>query len=222
MKIQITAACLAAATLLAFATPAAAESPRVVVRGFESHEPSMSLHLSGTGITLGDDAIDPEGAANLGGVGLSWRWDLVDWGGLELAIASVGRRSENGLVTDTRGVFTASWLWYFSRHHNHRFYGVTGLAGMGTELDIGANHYSYGEGGFVLGIGSEWMLGKAWVVSVDARALFLSADQEEAVEVSQATPPPDGRAREPYPIEWWTPPTERTGAQFNVGIGYRW
>jgi hypothetical protein len=222
MKLHLIAAAAAATTLLAFAVPAAAEAPRVVVRGFESHEPSMSLHLTGTGLTLGEDAIDPEGAANLGGVGLSWRWDLVDWGGLEIGFSTVGRRSEGGLVNDTRGIFSASWLWYFARHHNHRFYGVTGLVGMGTELDIGANRYSYGEGGFVLGVGSEWMLGKDWMVSVDARALFLSADQENPVEADVAPAPGDGRARQPYPVEWWNPPAERTGAQFNVGIGYRW
>lgn len=222
MKTKLTVAVLVAATALALCTPAMAGDSRVVVRGFESHRPSMSLHLSGTGLTLGDDAIDPEGAANLGGIGLSWRWDLVDWGGLEISLATVGRRSDNDLVQETRGVFTAAWLWYFARHHSHRFYGITGITGMGTELDIGETHYSYGEGGFTLGIGSEWMMGRNWVVSVDARAHFLEADHEEAVTVTEGAPAPDNRARRPYPVEWWTPPAERTAAQFNVGIGYRW
>lgn len=222
MKIQQLTAAALAATLLAFCVPAAADSPRVVVQGFRAQEPSMSLHLSGTGITLGGDGVDPEGTANLGGIGLSWRWDLVDWGGLELGIASIARRSENGLVHDDRGMFTASWLWYFARHHNHRFYGVTGLVGLGTQIEIGANRYSYGEGGFVLGVGSEWMFGDAWVVSVDARLLSLSADHEKPVEAEEVTAPPDDRDRRAYPVEWWTPPSERTGAQFNAGIGYRW
>ena len=204
------------------ASPALADrGRRVVVRGFEANRPAMSVHLGGTGLTLSEDNLDPEGKARLGGLNFSWRWDLVDWGGLEIDVAGLGRSSEGGLVNEAKTFVSASWLWYFARHHTHRFYGVTGIAGMGTELEIGNSSYSYGEGGFILGLGTEWLMGKHWVISFDVRALFLESDTEQPLEANEALPPA-GMDREPYPVAWYSPPPERAGAMFNLGLGYRW
>jgi hypothetical protein len=218
-------------TLLAtalFAAPAAAqeEAPRIVVQGFEADQSSMSLQLHASTLTLSDDAIDPQGSAQLGGLSFSWRWDLVPWGGLELGLSALSRQSESGLVQESRGLLSASFLWYFARHHKHRFYGITGLASLLTTVQIGANTHDYSEGGLVLGLGSEWLLGKRWLVSADARALFLSPENDHSGprhdEDLAATPPNDGRARTPWPDAWTSAPEERAGLAFNLGVGYRW
>lgn len=218
---SISAALLTLGTLLALCSTASADEPRIVVEGFEAQRSTMSLQLHASTMSISDDPIDPEGSAQLGGLGLSWRWDLVDWGGLELSLAGLGRQSESGLVNEGRGLFTASWLWYFARHSKHRFYGITGIGTLSTDVEIGANSYSYEEGVLVLGVGSEWMLGRHWMLSVDARALFLSSEGQEEFAVN-SPPPPDDLDRQPYPEAWSTHPEERGGIAFNVGLGYRW
>ena len=199
---------------------------RVVVQGFgdrASHKRSMSLHVGFGGMNVSDDGLDPRGAAELGGMNLSWRWDLTHWGGLEVAVGGYTRASEDGLVTESRGMTSVSWLWYFARHKRHRFYGVTGLAGLETDLQIGNSTYSYGEGGMVLGVGTEWIARNRWVVSFDVRALMLSgSDDEQGLVAEEPDAPNDGIDRTPFPAEWYTPAQEHVAVAFNLGLGYRW
>lgn len=218
-------ALVALALTLLTSNPAAAEERRIIVEGFEADHSTMSLQLGFGGLNLSDDALSDEGVARLGGMNLTWRWDPVDWGGLEVGVGSYLRQSEGGLVTEHRGTFSLAWLWYFARHYHHRFYGVTGITSMSTTVDIGDNEaLYYGEGGLTLGLGSEWLISKNWIVNIDARVLMLASDSEEG-ETFEAEPSdaaPDGSARSPYPASWTTAPAERTGLLMNVGVGYRW
>ncbi len=200
----------------------ASAEERIVVKGFEARQNNMSLQLHGGALSISDDLVDPEGNANLGGLGLSWRWDLVDWGGLEVSLHALGRNSESGLITETRGLFTVSWLWYFAHKHNHHFYGITGLGGLSTDLEAGPTSYEYSESALVLGVGSEWLTSNNWVFSVDVRALMLEDDGSGTITDTDIGPAPDSRTRTPFPDEWGAPPESRVGMMLNVGLGYRW
>ena len=210
------------AGVLMLAAPADAQQRKIVVDGFSAPERTMSLQLSAGGLNLSDDFIDSQGTAQLGGMSLAFRWDPVQWGGLELSVGGYSRLDETGLVNESRGLVTLSWLWYFARHHRHRFYGITGLAGMDTQLQIGNSSYSYGEGGYVLGLGTEWLARKRWLISFDVRALMLNTNDQEKGLVAEEAEPPPGLDRSPFPEQWYTPPEERVGVMFNLGVGYRW
>ncbi|MEO1268719.1 MAG: hypothetical protein AAFX99_11520, partial [Myxococcota bacterium] len=182
--------------------------------------------LSAGSLSIGDDQLDEEGVARLGGMMFNWRWDPVEWGGLELGLGAYGRLSDNELVNETKAVFNVAWLWYFARHYHHRFYAVTGLTFQATHVEIGeVEPYEYTESGLMLGLGSEWLLSKRWMLNMDVRAVFLSLDQDEEdfddepVRVFQG---PDGSARQPYPDGWTRPPEERAGVMLNFGVAYRW
>lgn len=202
---------------------ASAEGRRIVVEGFEKHhDSSISLQLNASSLSLSDDGLDINGAAQLGGLNLGFRWDPVEWGGLEVTMGGYGRSSDDGLVTESRSLATLSWLWYFARHHRHRFYGVTGVAGLDTHLSIGNSSLEYSEGGLVLGLGSEWLVRKNWLISFDVRTLTLGRDKEREAIFAQNAPAPDGLERSPFPESWTAIPDERVGVLFNLGLGYRW
>lgn len=198
---------------------------KIIVEGFEARQPSMSIGLTAGSLSLGDDKLDSEGVARLGGVMFNWRWDPVEWGGLELGLGAYGRLSENELVNEQKAIFNVAWLWYFARHYHHRFYAVTGLSFQATHLEIGeVEPYEYAESGLMLGLGSEWLINRSWMVNMDVRAVFLSHDQDEEgeEEVVRSFQGPDGSPRQPYPVEWTAPPQERSGLMLNFGIAYRW
>ncbi len=211
---------LAAASLLAAAPDAQAQERKIVVEGFRADDSNMSLQLNLTGMTLGDDGMDEDGVADLGGLSLSWRWDLIDWGGLEVALGAYGRASDDEAVSESRTTLSVAWMWYFARHYHHRFYAVTGLASLDTQGTIDRNgyltDYTYSEFGPVLGLGSEWLISKNWLFSVDARALLLSSQEDTAVTTDDAL---DNNAT---PLAWITPPESRSALHFGVGFGYRW
>jgi hypothetical protein len=213
---------LTALLVLSTALPATANTPRVVVHGFQSDDSALSHHLSASALSLGDDTIDPESTATLGGPTWSFRWDLARWGGLEFSASALNRKSEGGLVTENRSLAAVNWLWYFGRRHDARWYVITGIAGLHTNLEVGANTYRFDEKAFTLGAGFDWALNDNWILSADARTLFLSADHSKPFDADESFSPNDGRERQPYPIEWTAPPAKRDGAQFSAGIGYRW
>ena len=216
---------LVAATLLAasflITLPAEAQGRKIVVQGFSSPQRTLSLSVGASGMTLSEDGLDLEGSAQLGGMNLALRWDPVRWGGLELGLGGYSRLSDGGLAEENRSLVTLSWLWYFARHHRHRFYGITGVAGMSTDLAIGNTNVRYGEGGVVLGLGTEWLAKKRWLISFDVRALMLNRDNQEDLTI-EALETPEGLNRDPFPEAWTTPPEERIGLMFNLGVGYRW
>lgn len=216
MKLRLASmAALAVATMMMLPAVASAER-RIVVEGFEAHQRTMAFQLGGSGLSLSDDTLDVDGTAYLGGVSMAFRWDPIPWLGLELGVGSYGRTSEEGLADEQRDLVTIAALWYFARHHDHRFYGVTGFSGLSTTLDIGDTELVYHEGGLVLGVGSEWMLTRSWAVNFDVRALFLDTSGEDEAQFTGDT---NGEA--PYPARWYNIPSERAGAVFNVGIAYR-
>jgi hypothetical protein len=210
------------AGLMMLTAPASAENRKIVVPGFSSPQRTMTLQLNVGGLTLSDDQIDPRGSAELGGANLAFRWDLLRWGGLEIAGGGYDRLDETELVHEKRSYASLAWLWYFSRHNRHRLYGITGLANINTEMKIGNSTYSYGEGGLMLGLGSEWVTSKRWVISMDMRALMLGNQSEKGALKTNEPDVPEGLDRTPFPSEWYTPPEERVALMANFGIGYRW
>jgi opacity protein-like surface antigen len=208
-------AALAAVVIMSFPAVANAER-RIVVEGFEGHRNTMALQFSGTGLTLADDTLDLDGSARLGGATLAFKWDLARWIGLEFSVGSLSRSSEGGLVSEDRGLVTFAALWYFARHHHHRFYGITGLSGLSTTVNIGETQLNYNESSLTLGVGSEWMISRSWALNFEVRTLLLdSADEEEPDIVA------DANGEVPYPPHWYDIPEERVGALFNIGIAYR-
>lgn len=216
MKAQRAALILSVMVLgLCLSQTAQADHRRIVVQGFEADDNNMSLQLNIGGLTLADDAMDVSGVAQLGGAGLAWRWDLVHWGGLELAFQGYGRTSEGGRVNEDAVATSINWLWYFARNHHHRFYAVTGIGGVSTNGTIDDDFdYSYSEGGLNLGVGTEWLVSRRFLISADLRTLLLSRNDESVSAFDWADGTPYGN--------WTVPPEERTGIQFNMGIGYRW
>lgn len=216
---------LAAASLLAAAPDAQAQERKIVVEGFRADDSNMSIQLNLTGMILGDDSLDEDRVADLGGGSLSWRWDIIDWGGLEVALGAYGRASDDGAAAESSTTFSVAWMWYFARHHHHRFYAVTGLSSLDTQGTIDRNgnltDYTYSEFGPVLGLGSEWLISKNWLFSVDARALLLSS-QDDANYTSSVEPGDSPQATNAIPYTWITPPESRSAVQFGVGFGYRW
>jgi len=221
-KVWVLVTLLAVGVVTLAAAPAEAQNRKIVVEGFSAPSTNMSLQLRLSGLSLSDDKIDPEGAASLGGMNLAFTWDPVRWGGLEVAAGGYERMDDTGLIHESRGVVTLSWLWYFSRHKRHRFYGVTGLASSNNVLEIGNSTFTSNEGGYVLGLGSEWLSRSRWMVNFDVRALFLERNGEDGRTTAEIPTPPDGIERAPFPEEWTTPSDERFGLMFNFGIGYRW
>ena len=212
----------ALAMMVAVASPAFAhdhgEGRKIVVEGFRADDSSMSLQLNLSGMSLSDDAMDVDGIAHVGGINLNWRWDLVEWGGLELGFGGYSRMSEDERVDESRTTMSLAWLWYFARHYHHRFYGITGFSSVVTTGTVDETPYSYSEGGLVLGLGSEWLVNRHWLVSMDLRTLLLSSDGEGNAE---AVPSDPGFGAE-VPVAWVSPPQERSAVMFNLGVGYRW
>jgi hypothetical protein len=222
MNTRTLASGLLFAALIMLAAPASAENRKIVVEGFSAPQRTMTLQLNFGGMSLSDDQVDPRGTAELGGGNLSFRWDIVRWGGLEIAGGGYDRLDETELVREKRNYGSLAWMWYLVRHRNHRLYGITGLASLNTTMQIGNSTYSYGEGGLMLGVGSDWGPSRGWIVSMDVRALMLNnQDQKGALKVDEPDVP-EGLDRDPFPAEWYTPPEERVALMANFGIGYRW
>lgn len=213
-----------ALTTLLTASAAEAQERRIIVEGFRADDSSMSLQLNLAGLAIGDDAMDSDDVADLGGANVSWRWDLVPWGGLEVAFGGYGRASEEGTVDESRTSFSLAWLWYFARHYHHRFYGVTGFSGLTTQGSVGEYLYNYSESGLMLGVGSEWLVSRHWLISFDVRALLLSNDSDELNLPPEGVPDPTFVDATPahIPAEWVNAPESRTAVMFNFGFGYRW
>ncbi len=220
----VLSAVIAVGVMASAAGSAEAGEGKIVVKGFEADERTLALQLNASNMSVSDDGLDAEGSAHLGGFNLAVRWDTLRWGGIELAVGGYSRLDETGLVDESRGMTSLSWLWYFARHHRHRFYGLIGVAGLSTELRIGNSSYNYSEGGGLIGLGSEWLFRDRWMVTVDARLLSLNSSRHEKEGRLQANEPepPGDLDRTPFPAEWYTPPEERVAVMFNMGIGYRW
>lgn len=215
------------AVLLNAQSAHADEGPRIVVEGFEANhhrQRHMSLHFSGALMQVSEDGLDPSGSAHLGGMNLSWRWDLVEWGGVEVMFGGFWRADDRFLVNEGRTVVSTSWLWYFARKHHRRFYAITGLAGVETDLSIGNSRYTHSASGLVLGVGLEWLLTKNLTFSVDTRAIMLNSGERdgERLTIEEPEGPNDGVERTPFPAQWYTPAQEYTAVMTNIGVGYRW
>jgi hypothetical protein len=220
------ASLLALVATLASNAALAQEPGRIVVKGFEADDDTMSLQTHISTLSVSDDTLDVEGSASLGGFGLSWRWELLNLGSLELFGSFLFRLDETALVSELRSQASVSWLWHLWETSGHRLYGITGFGALHTTVSLGENAtYDYAESGLVLGIGSEWLIDDDLIVTFDVRSLLLESDgpsnKTPHPDGGGAPAPDDGIERRPYPESWYTAPESRSGLMFNIGFGYR-
>jgi hypothetical protein len=178
----------------------------------------ISAQLDASALTLEDDVLDQEGAAFLGGLGVTARLDFPLRAAVEVGFSGVHRESQNGVVNESVFVQSISGLWYFSRAPKHRFYARIGSSTLHTQRRIGEQEYEFLESGLHFGGGVDFLLGENFLISVDARVMGLASGEYEGEHHG----PVRQQERGSHPTGWTESPETRGGSRASVAVGYRW